>query len=61
MLCVPELREDGMMPSPEQLKGKVIVKAKKLKAASADEEEEVDDDAIEQQVSERSERALSRF
>ena len=50
-----------MMPSPEQLKGKVIVKAKKLKAASADEEEEVDDDAIEQQVSERSERALSRF
>jgi len=50
MLCVPELRADGSMPSPNDLKGKVIIKAKRLKKKSSEEEEEeeIDDDELEQ-------------
>jgi hypothetical protein len=48
MLLVPALRDDGSLPSPEELKNKVVIKAKKLPKKNED-EEAVDEDFEEQQ------------
>ena len=47
MLLVPSLAADGRLPSPADMKNKVVIKAKKL-PKKADEEEAVDEDLEEQ-------------
>ena len=60
LLVVPDLRSDGTLPSPEECKGKVLIKAKRLphpskivsspsSVSSDDDREDVDEDFAEQQ------------
>ncbi len=52
LLYVPELRADGSLPSPEECKGRVLIKAKRLPTSGApeDEDEEEDEDKAEQEA-----------
>ncbi|GMH55823.1 hypothetical protein TrRE_jg4117 [Triparma retinervis] len=62
LLYVPDLRSDGSLPSPEDCKGKVLVKAKRLPKDPKKEEgeEEVDEDFAEQQNAQEGEKAKSK-
>jgi len=62
LLYVPDLRADGTLPSPEECKGKVLIKAKRLPKNKADEneEEEVDPDFAEQQNAQEGAKAKDK-